>query len=264
MRLTVRADIEDRNFHSETHRNGGAEFHFTQNCRPLPDRPGFAFTPAPDRQLRVFSNAGVYHPQPEWCQSIPHPVEQSRGQVPSGDAYSPGWFDLPLALGKSVSVVLSADIPPPALELGGAFLRQPPGRRRAGLAPGWIPGGRRLRAPTGPGRARVCRSPRRGTHHHRRLPVVSGLGPRFVDLRARHCSRRAWSPKSRSCSITFGRFSAGGLMPNTLHGGDASNRDTSDAPLWYGVVCEEAAQLDETIYDRPAGAPGRNIADVLC
>ena len=46
--------------------------------------------------------------------------------------------------------------------------------------------------------------------------------------------------------VTFGRFSSGGLMPNTIHGEDASNRDTSDAPLWYGVVCEETAQLDNT------------------
>ncbi|MGD1084430.1 MAG: glycogen debranching enzyme N-terminal domain-containing protein, partial [Verrucomicrobiota bacterium] len=117
VRLTVRVDIEDRNFHSETHRNGGAEYHFDQNCRPLPDQPGFAFTPAPDRQLRVFSDAGAYHPQPEWCQGIAHPVEQDRGQVPYGDAYSPGWFDLPMETGKAVSVVLSADIPPPAFAL---------------------------------------------------------------------------------------------------------------------------------------------------
>ncbi len=25
-----------------------------------------AFTPAPDRQLRVVADAGEYHPQPEW------------------------------------------------------------------------------------------------------------------------------------------------------------------------------------------------------
>jgi predicted glycogen debranching enzyme len=63
---------------------------------------------------------------------------------------------------------------------------------------------------------------------------------------------------------TFGRFSDRGLMPNTIHGGDASNRDTSDAPLWYGVVCEEAAARAGTnIYDSPVGGPGRNIAHVL-
>ena len=33
VRLTVRFDIEDRNFHSETKRNGGADFHFSSNTR---------------------------------------------------------------------------------------------------------------------------------------------------------------------------------------------------------------------------------------
>ena len=35
VRLTVRFDIEDRNFHSETKRNGGADFHFSSNCHPF-------------------------------------------------------------------------------------------------------------------------------------------------------------------------------------------------------------------------------------
>ena len=44
VRLTVRVDIEDRNFHWETRRNGGAEHHFAANTRPLPARlvPGIA------------------------------------------------------------------------------------------------------------------------------------------------------------------------------------------------------------------------------
>jgi glycogen debranching enzyme len=70
-------------------------------------------------------------------------------------------------------------------------------------------------------------------------------------------------PEVGELLATYGRFSSGGLMPNTIHGEDASNRDTSDAPLWYGVACEEAAQRDNSIYDRSAGAAGRNIAGVL-
>ena len=33
VRLTVRFDIEDRNFHAETKRNGGADFHFSSNTQ---------------------------------------------------------------------------------------------------------------------------------------------------------------------------------------------------------------------------------------
>src|SRR5579884_2744107 len=91
VRLTVRVDIEDRNFHWETKRNAGADFYFSSNTRELANRIGFAFTPAADRSLHVFSSAGVYHHQAEWSENIPHPVEQSRGQTDGGDAYSPGW-----------------------------------------------------------------------------------------------------------------------------------------------------------------------------
>jgi starch synthase (maltosyl-transferring) len=43
--------------------------------------------------------------------------------------------------------------------------------------------------------------------------------------------------------ITFARFEKDGTLPNTIFGEDASNRDTSDAPLWFGVVCEELAEI---------------------
>ena len=128
VRLTVRFDIEDRNFHWETKRNGGADFHFASNMHVLPHHAsrithhaGFAFTPAPDRQLRVFADVGVYHPQPEWCENIPHPVEQSRGQVGGGDAYSPGWFELPLAKGANATLIATA-------ESGEMAERRPPAR----------------------------------------------------------------------------------------------------------------------------------------
>lgn len=262
MRLTVRPDIEDRNFHSETHRNGGAEFHFTQYCRELPDRPGFAFAPAPDRQLRVFSSAGVFHAQPEWCQDIPHPVEQSRAQVPSGDAYSPGWFDLPLFLGQSVSVVLSADIPPPAWELAETSSASCQAAGALALRQARFPEddafGRQLALAAG---AFVVR---RGAGR----TIIAGY-PWFLDwgrdslISARGLLAAGMVSEVEELLVTFGHFCAGGLLPNTIHGEDASNRDTSDAPLWYGVVCEEAAQRNKNTYDMPAGPAGRNLADVL-
>jgi predicted glycogen debranching enzyme len=263
VRLTVRVDIEDRNFHSETRRNGGAEYHFNQHCHTLPDQPGFAFTPADDRQLRVFSSGGVYRPEPEWSQGIPHPVEQSRGQVSSGDCFSPGWFDLPLTTGCSLFVVLSADLPPPAAP----FLEQAPASRRAAVQRALLRAsfpdddafGRQL---TLAARAFVAR---RGDG----CTVIAGY-PWFLDwgrdtfICARGLLAAGMTSEVADLLVTFGRFAENGTMPNTIHGGDASNRDTSDAPLWYGVVCEEAAALaGKNIYDSPVGQSGRNIAQVL-
>jgi len=51
---------------------GAADYHFSSNVHSLaderrarsdaPGQTGFAFTPASDRQLRVFADAGEYHP----------------------------------------------------------------------------------------------------------------------------------------------------------------------------------------------------------
>jgi glycogen debranching enzyme len=53
-------------------------------------------------------------------------------------------------------------------------------------------------------------------------------------------------------------------MPNTIHGNDASNRDTSDAPLWFGVVCAEAARsVPGDLLSTPVDSRGRTLAGVL-
>jgi glycogen debranching enzyme len=43
--------------------------------------------------------------------------------------------------------------------------------------------------------------------------------------------------------LTFAKFEKDGTLPNTIHGEDVSNRDTSDAPLWFALICEEFANL---------------------
>lgn len=291
VRLTVRIDIEDRNFHCETKRNGGAEYHFSTNTRALTGRPGFAFTPASDRQLRAFSNGGVYHDQPEWSENLAHPVEQSRGQTASGDAYSPGWFDLPLAKGANLSLVLCADATDPAPEeisaalaksntaqmpqSAGAERKTPtllgdssgvrteqelcaPNHADASVPAGDLFGQQLLRAV----RAFVVR-------RDDGVTVIAGY-PWFLDwgrdslICARGLLAAGMLEEVKQLLVTFGRFARNGTLPNTIHGDDASNRDTSDAPLWYGIVCEEAAALlGNSLYQVKVDQDGRTIADVL-
>jgi starch synthase (maltosyl-transferring) len=261
--VTVRVDIEDRNFHTETHHNDAADYHFTSNSKPLTDQIGFAFTPAPDRQLRVISNLGVYHHQPEWCYAIPHPLEQSRGQVASGDAFSPGWFELPLEKAQAATLVISAENPAPSLALikQGATHRQV--EEEKVLSDTKLLGkdafGRRL--------AIAARDfvARRGLGK----TVIAGY-PWFLDwgrdsfISARGLLAAGMVSDVAELLVTFGRFSENGTMPNTIHGDNASNRDTSDAPLWYGIVCEDtAARMGAKLYETPVDDTGRKVADVL-
>ncbi|HEX3800021.1 MAG TPA: amylo-alpha-1,6-glucosidase [Verrucomicrobiae bacterium] len=261
VRITVRVDIEDRNFHSETKRNGGADFHFSSNSRPLDQQTGFIFTPAADRQLRVFSSGGFYHHEAEWSENIPHPVEQSRGQTASGDAYSPGWFDLPLAKGAELSLVVCADANnPSADEIEKS--KSPEDPKAVDPAKVFAPddefGRQLLRA----ARAFVVRRDNGST-------VIAGY-PWFLDwgrdslICARGLLAAGMVDEVKQLLLIFGRFVKDGTLPNTIHGDDASNRDTTDAPLWYGVVCEEmTAREGEDFYRTKVDDTGPTIADVL-
>lgn len=265
VRLTVRLDIEDRNFHWETKRNGGADFHFASNTRSLPASPdravnsdtnsnpaqsgagrfiGFVFAPAQDRQMRAYANKGSYHPQPEWSENLPHPVEQSRGQVGSGDAYSPGWFELPLHKGTEVTLEVTAEASDPApqeIQIALQSREQNPGpgaaatvNKNADAEPGGKEFAACLRQAV---RAFVVRRQRGKT-------VIAGY-PWFLDwgrdtfICARGLLSAGMVEEVHQIILTFARFEKDGTLPNTIFGEDASNRDTSDAPLWFGLVCEE-------------------------
>ena len=282
--LTVRLDIEDRNFHSETKHTDGSHHHFTTHSHALRERAGFAFTPAPERQFRAWTNAGTYHHESEWAHNLPHTIEQSRGQEGAGDAFSPGWFEIPLAKGGDALLTINADATDPAPEQLRDLLAQRRAANVAALQTARLAEsdhfGRQLALAT---HAFVVR---RGAGK----TVIAGY-PWFLD----------WGRDSLICARgllaagllddvvqllkVFGRFVENGTLPNTIHGEDATNRDTTDAPLWYGVVCEEAAASfaeharrsrahgapakarpgdDAAIfYATPVDDPGRTIADVL-
>jgi glycogen debranching enzyme len=231
VRLTVRVDVEDRSFHSQTKRNGGAEYHFSTNTHPLDTETrnltGFAFTPAADRQLRVFADGGEYHSQPEWCDNIAHPIEQSRGQEGSGDAYSPGWFELPLPKGSGVNLTVTAE---QGKMLESKWQLESPHAGESFEA--------ELLHAT---RAYVVR-------RESGKSVIAGY-PWFLDwgrdtfISARGLLAAGMAEEVKQILIIFARFEKNGTLPNTIFGNDASNRDTSDAPLWFGLVCEDLAAM---------------------
>ena len=280
VRLTVRFDIEDRNFHQETRHNGGADYHFFSNTHKLQTqdpktqtRIGFAFTPAPERQLRVFADAGEYHSQPEWCENIPHPVEQSRGQIGSGDAYSPGWFELPLPKGACVTLVVTAE--------NEISIAQKPERRplvwhetqtiKTAVPEAGVPFAAQLEYAA---KQFVVRRGQGKT-------VIAGY-PWFLDwgrdtfIAARGLLATGMVDEVRQILLTFAKFEKDGTLPNAIFGDNASNRDTSDAPLWFALACEEAAhkvgqasslsrsgKMPNPLYATPVDDSGRTISDVL-
>lgn len=260
--LTVRLDLVDRNFHFETHRNPASEYQFAAHAHPLSSQIGFEFVPEPQRRLRVWSDGGFYHHESEWSVGIEHPVEASRGQAPREDAWSPGWFELPMPKHSSRILTLSAESNDPQVEVVREFVTDRALRNETAIMRAGVPEtdafGRQLALAV---QAFVARRQHGKT-------VIAGY-PWFLDwgrdslISARGLLAAGMADEVRQLLITFGRFADRGTLPNTIHGDDASNRDTSDAPLWYGVVCEESAQGQAGFYETKVDNRGRNIADVL-
>jgi starch synthase (maltosyl-transferring) len=262
VRLTVRFDIEDRNFHWETKRNGGADYHFSSNTHlfQTPDaksrsQTGFAFTPAADRQLRVFADSGKYHPQPEWCENIPHPVEASRGQTGSGDAYSPGWFELPLSKGSTVTLVATAenDAEIALTGDGGALKKEAQHPGHSGL-----PFETQL----------LCAIKQFVVRRNEGKTVVAGY-PWFLDwgrdtfVCARGLLAAGMVEAVRQILLTFAKFEKNGTLPNAIYGDNASNRDTSDAPLWFAIVCDEMTQIKPGFHSEKVDSTNRTVCEIL-
>jgi predicted glycogen debranching enzyme len=275
VRITARVDIEDRNFHEETKRNGGAEHHFQSNVHSLRDESGFRFTPAEDRRLLVFADVGRYHAAPEWCDHIAHPVEATRGQEGSGDAFSPGWFDLPVEPGHPANLVVSAEADEPA--------RGAPGTKALGristaqldrVTAGYLQE-QLFRGGLGSDDAfalRLARAAQAFVVRRDDVRTVIAGYPWFLDwgrdtlICARGLITAGWHDEVRELLIAFGRFEDRGTLPNIIHGDSAGNRDTIDAPLWYGLVCEELAAVTGdpgSVYGLQVDTEGRTVEDVL-
>ena len=91
------------------------DYHFSTNTAQTPDPKSpnprlkwLRLHPRARSSVARVANTGEYHPQPEWCEH-PAPVQQSRARLPAAMAHSPGWFELPLPKGASVTLVATAE-----------------------------------------------------------------------------------------------------------------------------------------------------------
>ena len=239
--LTARIDLEDRSFHGETHLSREGESYF-EECLECGDE-GFVFAPAADRVLRADVVRGCFHAEVEPVYNVAHPVEASRGQTEVGDAYSPGWFEMPLKPSEESVLTLSAEAEPVS------------------------PSSNKVMPVTFEGRLRNSMEAfvvNRGEGK----TVVAGY-PWFLDwgrdtfIAARGLLAAGWSEEVFGIVKAFARFEDRGSLPNVLNGDNASNRETSDAPLWFGKVCAElAGSAREDLFSERM-ADGRTLREIL-
>lgn len=258
--ISLRLDLEDRNFHFETQLNSDAEHYFLASTKELEESKGFIFAPGQDRTLTVKAE-GRYHASPEWLRGIWHSLEGTRGLTDHGDAYSPGWFELPLAEKQSANLLASADpIRLPSEEILRALEKPCPHKDKLerlklrcqdeSLIPQAFNAATQFLARRGEGST-----------------VIAGY-PWFLDwgrdtlIACRGLLVAGFHEEVRNILLTFARFEDRGTLPNMLSADSTANRDTSDAPLWFGLACEEAAiHLGKDILDVKSGT--RTLREVL-
>ncbi|MBQ6103985.1 MAG: glycogen debranching enzyme N-terminal domain-containing protein, partial [Kiritimatiellae bacterium] len=181
--------------------------------------------------------------EPEWHYMVPNPVEAERGQDGSDDLFSPGWFGASLPGGAAV--VLDASVPGEPGTEASCPKSQVTGRKTQDA--------RRKTQDADPAcdlRPATCDSLRASLSSAFRAflakredaPTVIAGYPWFLDwgrdtfIALRGAVADGMSAAALDVLRKFGAFEDRGTLPNMIHGADASNRDTSDAPLWYCVV----------------------------
>jgi predicted glycogen debranching enzyme len=255
VQLILRPDIENRNFHQTTKAYLGPEKEWSQKVTGT--KQGFQFSPDADHHLRMQISDGEFIFEPEWQYMVHRAVDAGRGLDPDSDLFSPGYFRVFLKGDRQVT--LGAKIFP-APETAPAGMLPVPRRPKDPVetdAIGWSTPRKMLT------RALDDFVVRRGELKS----VIAGY-PWFLDwgrdalIFVRGLIAAAKLDDARMILKQFGRFEQQGTLPNMIHGNDAGNRDTSDAPLWFIQACGElikAAKADGFLEETCGGRTLRQI-----
>lgn len=247
--LILRPDLEDRNCHETTKAFQGPEHAFPAAVRTIPG--GLAFNPSGHRELRLQLDAAVYIPQPEWHYMAALPEDGERGLEATTDLFSPGYFQLELAGGDGA--VLTATIAQP-----GDPVPAPPDEFKLRPLPESRPLGEQLRLAL----------ERYLVRRDDTWTVIAGY-PWFLDwgrdslIALRGVIAAGQLDTAAGILQAFARFEHHGTLPNMIRGGDSSNRDTSDAPLWFFVATADYLEHSrrQNLLDTPCG--GRPLRQIL-
>ncbi|UCD81469.1 MAG: glycogen debranching enzyme N-terminal domain-containing protein, partial [Desulfobacterales bacterium] len=256
VQLILRPDIENRSFHDTTKAYTGPEGQWPQKL--VPTQQGFSFSPDAWHRLQILTSGGRFVWEPEWQYMVYRSQDAERGQDPNSDLFSPGYFSAYLR--GNQQVCLSAEIriahdsdrlkaPPPAGNDPDVFISE----------------------------KNIWRQPeiilsrtlddfvvQRGAHKS----VIAGY-PWFLDwgrdalifVRGLIAARKM--TEARAIIKQFGQFEQQGTLPNMIHGHEATNRDTSDAPLWFIVACDELVRAEKSADFLETDCNGRPIRSIL-
>ena len=247
--IIVRPDVEDRSFHEVTKAYMGPESAYPDALSADPS--GFVFAPYKDHRLEMKVSTGSFTLEPEWLYMVPHPVEADRGMDSQSDLFSPGYFTFDLCAGDHV-------------QLQGEVLAA---GESATPAPKPLPNGKTMED------SDLGQAARKAFHHYvvkrdDSHTVIAGY-PWFLDwgrdtlIGLRGMISAGMIDEARDILTQFGKLESGGTLPNMIRGDDHSNRDTSDAPLWFLVACRDLIHAEGNRNALEIDCGGRPLQQVL-
>ncbi|NNL75839.1 MAG: glycogen debranching protein, partial [Desulfobacterales bacterium] len=255
VQVILRPDIENRNFHETTKAYMGPEEQWPQKVSYSSRE--FRFTPDSEHHLHMQISDGSFVWEPEWHYMVHRAIDAERGLDPDSDLFSPGYFTVFLKGNRQVTLAAEINAARESDPLSPIPLTNNP----AGLF------GSSERAVSKPldilTRALDDFVVRRGELKS----VIAGY-PWFLDwgrdalIFVRGLIAAQKTGEARDILKQFGQFEQQGTLPNMIRGNDAGNRDTSDAPLWFMLACNDLIRAENAndILDMDcAGRPIRQI-----
>jgi starch synthase (maltosyl-transferring) len=253
--LILRTDIEDRTNHQVTKASTGPEQHWPGAVQTLEN--GFVFAPSNERRLHLALDGGEFHHEPEWYYMIGHPVDRARGIDGDSDLFSPGYFKIDL-LGKQTAELVAAinEVPIGVSPIISSFLEN---HQIIGLTPCELSIEEAMKIAM---KQFIVKRDAFQT-------VIAGY-PWFLDwgrdtlICLRGIIAAGLLEEAQHILLQFAKYEKGGTIPNMIRGNDDNNRETSDAPLWLFVACDELMKAQKSKKLLKAGCgDGRTVQQVL-
>ena len=254
VRIILRPDIENRNFHATTKAYQGPEDQWPQAVTSFSD--GFHFAPDSDHQLKVQISNGAFVWEPEWLYMVHRPQDARRGHDPDSDLFSPGYLSAFIEGNQTVTLwadVSGENVPP----------QDPPSPHPIALPA----------SPEDEETDTIIEILKKTVDHYvvKRgdLKTVIAGYPWFLDwgrdalIFVRGLVAAGKMTAARDIVLQFARFEKQGTLPNMIQAENATNRDTSDAPLWLVTACADLVQAEDDERFLESDCGGRSIRQIL-
>ncbi len=244
VRIVLRPDVEDRLLHDITRAYSGPEQTFPRAVTFTDHQ--MVFAPSKGHKLTLTMEGSKFKFEPEWKYMIPLPKDQERGQESHTDLFSPGYFSFELK--GNEHQVLYAEVND-AKRVEQPYLRKLPEHLPMELSIRY---------------ALQHFVVKRDQWH----TVIAGY-PWFLDwgrdtlICLRGLLPAGFVKEGGEIIRQFAHFEENGTLPNVIRGNDVSNRDTSDAPLWFFVAVYDYIRETGSAEILQTDCGGRTVLDIL-